>query len=171
MNLIPAILSSLLLAASADGIVWAAEPTWQEQQNLPPWAQQLFGEPSFTSRYSLTTRINPFFLHGDFNGDGKLDLAALIVQKTTGKEGIGIAHAGSANILVVGAGTRLGNGGDDFAWLDAWSVRVKQPVQPGASGKQRPLLFGDTLLVQKLEAASASIYWDGKSYRWHQHGD
>jgi hypothetical protein len=32
-------------------------------------------------------------------------------------------------------------------------------------------LRGDALLVAKREAASALVYWDGKSFRWYQLGD
>jgi hypothetical protein len=34
-----------------------------------------------------------------------------------------------------------------------------------------PLLCGDALLVEKTEAASALIYWNGKRYVWSQQGD
>ncbi len=162
---------ALLLSLEPAGMVRAAEPSWQEQQNLPEWAQAVFGATTFSGTYALTTRINPFFLHGDFNGDGKLDVAALIAHRANGKQGIAVAHAGSPTAIVVGAGTKLGNGSDDFAWLDAWSLYVKRPIQQGATGKKPPTLLGDALLVQKLEAASAVIYWDGKGYRWYQQGD
>jgi hypothetical protein len=34
-----------------------------------------------------------------------------------------------------------------------------------------PHLRGDALLVEKTEAASALIYWNGKGYAWSQQGD
>ncbi len=164
-------LLAALLVASTNAIVWGTEPTWQEQQNLPEWALNALHEKTVASAYALSTRLNPYFLHGDFNGDGTLDVAVLITQKSTSKQGLAVLHAGSSVPFVVGAGKGFGNGGDDLAWLDAWSVFAKQPVQPGASGKKPPTLRGDALLVQKLEAASALIYWDGKTYRWYQQGD
>lgn len=161
----------ILLIVSVDALAWGAEPTWQEQQNLPAWALSIFEEKGFASAYALSTRINPYFLHGDFNGDGKLDVAVLITKKGSGQQGIAIGHAGSSSLSIVGAGQAIGNGSNDFSWLDAWSIYVKQPVQPGATGKKPPTLRGDALLVQKLEAASALIYWDGNTYRWYQQGD
>jgi len=80
-------------------------------------------------------------------------------------------HAGAQTAIVLGAGRAVGNGGGDFRWLDAWSVSVKPAGQQGATEKKRPLLRGDTLLVQKLEAAGALLYWDGTPYRWYQQGD
>src|SRR5262245_60322025 len=156
----------LLASASAS----SREPTWQEQQNLPPWAAQVLGEQRFASAYALSTRMNPYFLQGDFNGDGRLDLAVLIERKATAEQGIAIVHAGSSTAIVVGAGRAIGNGGADFSWLDAWSLHARNT--PGdARGKTSPALRGDALLVQKLEAASALIYWDGAAYRWRQQGD
>jgi len=149
----------------------ATEPTWQEQQNLPNWARTVLAEKGFSSTYALSTKINPYFLHGDFNGDGKLDLAVLITQNKSRRHGIAFLHAGFPTPLVVGAGTTLGNGGDDFSWIDAWNLYIKQPIQQGATGKKTPVLRGDALLVQKLESASGLIYWDGHVYRWYQQGD
>jgi len=153
-----------ILASDALG----REPTWQERQNLPSWAAPIFGEQQFASTYALSTRINPYFLQGDFNGDGRLDVAVLIEHKRTAQQGIAILHAGSTNPIVVGAGREIGNGGADFSWLDAWSVQVREP---DARGKNAPALRGDALLVQKLESASGLIYWDGMAYRWRQQGD
>jgi hypothetical protein len=34
-----------------------------------------------------------------------------------------------------------------------------------------PVLRGDALMVVKLEAASAIVYWTGSEYAWYQQGD
>ena len=159
------------VALLASGSASTREPTWQELQNLPPWVAPIIGEQRFTSTYALSTRINPYFLQGDFNGDGQLDLAVLIEHKTTSQQGIAILHAGTPQTLIVGAGRAVGNGGDDFSWLDAWSLHARNAVPPVTRGKNSPTLRGDALLVQKLEAAGALIYWDGAAYCWHQQGD
>ena len=158
-------LAVVAAAFVACGGALAAEPTWQELQNLPSWASPVFGEQRFASTYALSTRINPYFLQGDFNGDGRLDVAVLVVQKRTMQQGIAILHAGSMTPIVVGAGREIGNGGDDFSWLDAWSVSARD-----TRGKNAPAR-ADALLVQKLESASGLIYWDGSAYRWRQQGD
>lgn len=159
------------LSLLTDSLVSGSEPTWQEQQNLPEWTAPALTEQAFASSYALSTRLNPFFLHGDFNGDGRLDLAILIAHKITGQQGIAILHAGERTARVLGAGRTVGNGGADFSWLDAWSVSVKPAVQQNATGKKPPSLRGDALLVQKLESASALLYWNGATYQWYQQGD
>src|SRR5690349_2253170 len=147
--MVPRGFAVIVAALVSYGRVLAAEPTWQELQNLPSWASPIFGEQRFASTYALSTRINPYFLQGDFNGDGRLDVAVLIEQKRTKQQGIAILHAGSVTPIVVGAGKELGNCADDFSWLDAWSVSARD-----TRGKNAPMR-GDALLVQKLEAASA----------------
>ena len=160
---LPIIVAAVAVVASAAA---AREPTWPELQNLPSWAGAIFGEQRFASIYALSTRINPYFLQGDFNGDGRLDVAVLVEQKRTMQQGIAILHAGSTTPIVVGAGREIGNGGDDFSWMDAWSIDAT-----GTRRKAGPALRGDALLVQKLESASGLIYWDGAAYRWRQQGD
>jgi len=118
--------------------------------------------------YELSFHINPFYLRGDFNGDGKADIAVLIKQRSTGKLGIAIIDGATDNVTVLGAGNVIGNGGDDFEWMDSWEIYSRDRV---TGGKSVPHLRGDALLVGKSEAASALIYWNGKRYTWFQQGD
>ena len=122
----------------------------------PAWAMKVLSE-GLNTRYELVQKLEPSFYVGDFNGDGKSDVALLIKEKTTAKVGIAIVEGGESKITIVGAGKSFGNGGDDFSWMDAWSVRH--------SGKV------DRLYVAKRETASAVIYWDGSKYKWQQEGD
>src|SRR6266550_3476562 len=97
--------------------------------------------------YELSFRVNPFYLRGDFIINGATD-----------------------KVTVVGAGNAIGNGGDDFEWMDTWQVRSKGRAAQEVEGRV-PHLRGDALLVGKSEAASALIYWNGKRYVWFQQGD
>lgn len=112
--------------------------------------------------------MNPFYLRGDFNGDGKIDVAVLVKQRSTGKVGIAIINGASDKIIILGAGTAIGNGGDDFEWMDSWEIYSKDRMANGTSVTK---LRGDAVLVRKSEAASALIYWNGKRYVWLQEGD
>ena len=75
--------------------------------------------------YELSFRVNPFYLRSDFNGDRKADIAVLVKQHSTGKLGIAFINGATDNITVVGAGNAIGNGGDDFEWIDSWEVYSK----------------------------------------------
>jgi hypothetical protein len=118
--------------------------------------------------YELSFHMNPFYLRGDFNGDGKTDIAVLVNQRSTGKLGIAIISGATDKVTLVGAGNAIGNGGDDFEWMDSWEI---YSTERAASGRSVPKLHGDALLVSKSEAASALIYWNGKRYVWLQQGD
>jgi hypothetical protein len=142
------ILPAVFLQALACLTVHGEEP--------PAWAMKVLSE-RLSTRYELVQKLEPSFYVGDFNGDGKSDVALLIKEKTTAKVGIAIIDGGEGKIKIVGAGKSFGNGGDDFSWMDAWSLRH--------SGKV------DRLYVAKSEAASAVIYWDGSKYKWQQESD
>ena len=122
----------------------------------PGWAVKVFNEKLGT-RYELVQKPEPSFYVADFNGDGTSDVALLIKEKATSKVGIAIVEGSERKIKIVGAGKSFGNGGDDFGWMDVWSVRH--------AGK------ADRLYVAKSESASAVIYWDGSKYKWQQEGD
>jgi len=115
--------------------------------------------------------LSPFYLRGDFNGDGKIDVAALVKQRSTGKLGIAIIHGQGNKVTILGGGTAIGNGDDDFKWMDNWQIYTKDAGANAARAQSLPHLRGDALFVGKSEAASALIYWNGKHYVWLQQGD
>jgi hypothetical protein len=54
--------------------------------------------------------------------------------------------------------------------MDRWSVSKKGNVNVEAGGGT-PTLIGDALLLEKMDSASAIVFWDGKEYQWYQQGD
>ena len=162
-------LSFLILARS--DLVAGAEIDFVTLESLPPALRESFDKSPQAKRYAFSAQINPFYLHGDFDGDGQQDTAVWITERATGKIGIAIFHSKANRLDIVGAGRDLGNVGDNFSGLDAWYVFRRGPVRRGADGKPPPKLHGDALMVMKTEAASGLIYWDGKRYGWYQQGD
>ncbi len=135
--------------------------------SLPPGIADAFaGKP----RYVFEARLNPFYLHGDFDGDGWRDTVILLKEKATGKSGYGFVLK-RGRVAVVGAGTPIDGMGDDFSALDAWHVEPRGKVLQGASDESPPKIKGDALMVIKTESASGLIYWNGKRFRWYQQGD
>jgi len=149
----------------------AAEIDLVTLSSLPPALRESFEKNPQAKRYTLSAYINPFYLHGDFDGDGQQDTAVLIKEQATGKNGIAIFHGKANRLVLIGAGRDWGNGSDDFPGLDAWYVFRRGLVGQGADGKKPPKLRGDAIMVVKTESASALIYWDGKRYGWYQQGD
>jgi hypothetical protein len=136
--------------------------------DIPESVKRVIADRSFAKDYDVSFHLSPFYLRGDFDRDGKTDLAVLVKQRSTGKLGIAIVHGVTNKVTILGAGTGIGNGGDDFEWMDSWEIYPNNRV---AGGTKIPKLQGDALLVSKSEAASALIHWNGKRYIWLQQGD
>lgn len=112
----------------------------------------------------------PCEIAGDFDGDGKKDSAKL-VRANLGEKKKGIQiHLATGKTTLIGAGKAFGNGGDDFSWMNTWSLhkgKIEQGTEDGAPPKPK----GQSLSVGKDGSASAVIYWDGKQFHWYQQGD
>jgi len=105
----------------------------------------------------------PCLLEADLDGDTINDTAILILDTNTQKKGVAILHGNGSN-SILGAGNAIGNGGDNFRWMNIWNVEdtpksMTNPVVPKA------------LYVGKYESAGGFIYWDGSAFVWLQHGD
>jgi hypothetical protein len=145
----------------------SAQPLPLEDQ-LPAWAGKPWAVAAATNRVEISGAVNPFYQRGDFDGDGKADLAILVRDKATGKIGILMLHRAGKPVLL-GAGRPFGNGGDDFAWIDRWSVDDGgSNPRRGGPAASAPV---DALWVAKEGAASALIRYRGHGYVWRQQGD
>ena len=142
-----------------------------QPHSIPEVIQRAVTNGSLANGYDVSFHLIPSYLQGDFNGDGNIDVAVLVKQRATGKIGIAIVHGGMGKATILGAGTAIGNGGDDFAWMDSWEVYPKNRAAHAVGETSVLRLRGDALLVGKTEAASALIYWNGEKYVWLQRGD
>jgi hypothetical protein len=120
-----------------------------KKPTLPAWAERRLSQQDVKSRFELTHQLSPAFLLGDFNRDGQQDVAILARHKGTRKLGILILHNGEHRIHPLGCGIAVGNGGDNFDWMDFWRL-----------GKSRATK-GDALYVGREGSASGLIYWNG----------
>jgi hypothetical protein len=125
-----------------------------------------------TRHYEIEPRINPFYLRGDFDGDGKPDYAFL-VKDTSGRQGILVCGSRLKKISILGAGNKVQYGGAavESVVFDLWQLYDRRPVEQGVGEGKPPRLVGDAILVEKEESASGIYYWDGKKFRWYQQGD
>jgi hypothetical protein len=95
----------------------------------------------------------------------------LIHETSSSKVGIAIVFYKNHHVELLGAGRPKPDGRDDFAWMDAWQVYDRGPVEQGVGEGKPPTLRGDALLVERTEAASALLWWNGKEFLWYQQGD
>jgi len=118
--------------------------------------------------YQVDAGVNPFYLRGDFDGDGHADYAAFVTHE--GKHGVLVCWAGRHSPTVLGAGKRFIQM-DDLTFT-GWKVHaLGKKVEHGATDAPPPKLRGDAILVEWQEAASGLIYWAGEQFRWYQQGD
>jgi hypothetical protein len=135
--------------------------------SLPP---EVWTALEKANSYAVQSRINPFYLQGDFDGDGTRDAAVLVKERSSGKTGAAIVTK-SGKLRVIGAGKDIGDGTDNLDWMDAWYVFSRGPVAQGATDERPPKLRGDAIAAIKTESATGLIWWDGKRFHWYQQGD
>jgi len=165
MNTARASLTALLMSAAT---LASAQPLPPEAQ-LPGWAQQQFKALAASRALQISTRINPFVWRGDFNGDGRQDLAVWVRATASGKEGIAFLLQGSAAQLV-GAGVRIGSAGDDLAWIELWNVEDRG-TRPKSYHAPSHTLKADGLTLGREGAASGLVYFQAGQPVWQQQGD
>ncbi len=118
--------------------------------------------------YAISGKINPFYLRGDFDGDGKADYAVLV--RNGEQQGVMICRSVASKPIVLGAGTEFNKMKD--LNFNAWQVHPKRRrVEKGVEEAKVPILIGDAILLQWEESASALVYWNGKQFVWYQQGD
>lgn len=156
---------SLFLALGPTGAACASAAPAPTRVSIPAWAGREFRRYALHDRFQFYREIEPAFYRGDFDGDGRVDCALLVREKSSDKVGLVILHRRGGTPFILGAGKAFGNGGDDWAWLGEWRIVPGETV-PGGKGGGR-----DALLVEKPESAGGIVYWDGTGYEWLQHGD
>jgi len=158
--------SFILLFVTSIAFAQGLPPTMQ----LPDWANRQLDRLSQQKSIEVNSRINPFVWRGNFLGTGEGDLAVLVKDRKSKKEGIAFLLHGKAKPVIVGAGHAIGNGGDDFSWLELWYVEDKGALQH--SYHDKPVkLQNDGIIVAKEGSASALIYLKEGKAIWRQQGD
>ena len=145
-----------------------------EIENIPDEILKTVEGKQFASSYTIDGAMNPFYLRGDFDSDGKPDYAIWVKSKVGSKTGIAIWLSSKRDFVVLGAGVPFKAAASvetNLNFLNTWQVYGKRPVERGVESSQPPRLRGEAILVGKSESASGLIYWDGTRFRWYQQGD
>ena len=80
-------------------------------ESIPVWVRNAFTEGEFDKHFEFSFHLDPWYLRGDFNGDGDADIALLIRSISDSSTGIAVCHYGQKDLHILGAGVSIGNGG------------------------------------------------------------
>jgi hypothetical protein len=145
-------------------------------KGIPQWVRNEFSAQQFSQHYDITYQMYPQYLRGDFNGDGKTDVAIPISEKTNGKLGIAIIHGKQAQafkhrIVILGAGKPIGAAGDDFKWMSLWNLLKDKKLLPQNERSHLPALQGAMIRILNKDGEAGVIYWGGNKYDWANLGE
>jgi len=102
--------------------------------------------------------MNPFFLRGDLDGDGKSDYAILVTTKDSNKRFVLICRTGTKNLEIL---TRRNPSAsfdpkqsitskENFNWMDAWQIAERQELDANELNQGAPLpMRGRRLLPRR----------------------
>ncbi|MGE5179847.1 MAG: hypothetical protein ACM3PF_12230 [Bacteroidota bacterium] len=128
--------------------------------------------------YTVSRHLSPNYVEGDFDGDGKTDLAILVRRKADDKFGIALVlRAGAksgAKATVLGAGNAFGKGGSDLRSMDAWSLVGQERFPPGIRSAwkgPKPKAKPEGLLLEKRGSPVGLITYDGSAFAWSRYGE
>lgn len=123
-------------------------------------------------KYTISDRINPFYLRGDFDADGRPDYAILIKERSTNKKGVVVFLSSQAKPQILGAGRPVQYGAtkSDDLNFDSWRVYGRSQTDVG-TGFDPPPGKDELILVQKNESASGFFRWSATHFIWIQQGD
>jgi hypothetical protein len=148
---------------------WTAEDTYQIIH--PEKVMTCLKNPKAVG-LTVLTDINPYYLRGDFDGDGKVDYALQVRSKKSSINGLLIC-AGNGSLFLLGSGiggSLFTDVEDDNFTSSNWSVYTKEDVAALASTPVNvphpiPAVKGESIEML-FEAEIDLIYWDGKKFRW-----
>lgn len=136
--------------------------------NLPAWACVATFKKGIQRRYAPEIKRNPFFLTGDFDADGKTDIAIWVREIKSGKRGVAILLKGGKDVTMIGAGNNVADRGDDYSDVPVWTLLPRGEVLQSDFEGGKVTLRGDAIAFEVPESVAFALYWDGKGFAFYQ---
>lgn len=126
--------------------------------------------------FPILRAMNPFFIRGDFDGNGELDIAFWVQNGDTGERGVAILHSTLNRMYIFGAGRSRPDpqgASSTQVWVDAWHlVPVGQTEthpfndipEIGVREGQPFTLERETLEFVNLGKSAFVFYWANGKY-------
>lgn len=137
-------------------------------ESIPPSLKALYDQMRVGSQYQIDLcHLNPFYLAGDFDGDGRMDYAVRIRRGIQSDRGRLAVLRGSGAVAWLTPDSLL-----RYPGPGAWYVHPRsQPVDQGVGEGSPPTLRGDAIMMVVPETSSALVYWNGRRFVSYWQGD
>jgi hypothetical protein len=130
---------------------------------VPQEVMERFSNENLLDKYEFSGRMNPFYLRGDFDGDGRADYALLVRNKNSNSEELAVVLSKSKRTFFFVH--------KENPWpFDGWEVQAKDKVEANLSGERPPRLIGDGIFV-KYKGPGVLLYWKGHSFGRYVQGE
>jgi hypothetical protein len=159
---LPALVLAVVLvptAAVADGYTAAELVSF----NTPPDLLARGEKAKLWADHTIDAAKNPFYLRGDFDGDGRGDYAVAVKRTSDDADRVVVLFAKKKAAWLPD---------DDTPANDVWYVHDRRTkVEIGVTGDRPPKLRGDAIFIAKAESSSVVLYWTGKTFKTYWQGD
>jgi hypothetical protein len=146
------------------------ESAYNAWASCPSILVKRFMDSGVCANYSIGfDAINPFFLQGDFDGDGLADYIVRVVQRKHGPgfEDLALLSSGGVRWLSKDIGHKYPG--------PSWGVVFKHEKILTSlfenSKTKPPKLLGDAIMMLKPEETSSILFWNGKRFDTYWKGD
>ena len=138
------------------------------RQSLPRKFWELFRQSGLAGEYDVNVRhVNPFYLWGDFDGDGSPDFVVRLRKRSQSERGQLACVGGNGRVSWLARDSLL-----RYPDPGAWYVHANaQPVKQGVREDKPPVLRGDALMMIAPEMSSALVFWNGERFVSFWQGD
>lgn len=160
-----------LMLLTAAPVCMAADGS---QQRIDPQQIARCLKLPVASAVAVAATINPYYLRGDFEGDGVPDYAVAVRGKATRRLGLLVCTGRGLGFLLGATTPRsapFSSMPNDNFFAHNWEVYSRSEAEAIAkypdSPKPFPAVSGDSIAMI-FEDGLALIYWDGARFRWAQ---
>jgi len=113
--------------------------------------------------------INPFYLQGDFDGDGRPDCIVRVVKRKHDSEIEDLAFLSSGGVRWLSKD--IGHKYPGPSWRVVFKNESILTSLFENSKTKPPKLLGDAIMMMKPEETSSILYWNGKRFDIYWKGD
>jgi hypothetical protein len=143
-----------------------------ESDLLPDPIERCLEMPNVGARSEVSKTVNPFYLRGDFDGDGKSDYAVAVKGKVSGRLRV-LMCMGSNSAIFLGSengDNPFSDMKDDNFFAPNWMVytvsEAKRIGRYKSNEPRRLATIRGEVLVMWWEDGMSAIYWDGSAFKW-----